>query len=494
MIFDRLKTIRVRAAEDSATNGGGPFASRATDLGDGGSRAARFANQRSGAGSFADKDLGGMFVARRMERAFAETLYQMSWAARRMIDLPVNDMFVRGRAWSADGDGAAIKAMETAERDLKVMQRLANGMKAGRLFGTSLVVICPSDGDFESELRPEDVVEGGIANLWVVDRWAASVESWRTDPTLPRCFEPFMYRISGRIFGSPTPSQEIYSKPTTSQNVSVNADRVIRFDGHDSPLTEGWTTGPWEREWGVSILTEAVDEILRDAGIHAGIGHLVQEASVWVHKIEGFRDALMGELGDGEVTPEMLASEANLLKSIYHAYFHDVSDEVSRVSVQFGGLWQLLNTQADRLAAIAGVPKTRFLGSSATGLNATGEGEARDWRITVAALQKSMLDPVLQRVDMMIARHAGLAEPPEYEWLPLGEESEREQAEVLKMRAEAITMLHAAPMIDEEEGRAIMSQDEWVGELGDWVPPPMPEPMPLAGGQGADRPSDPPAS
>ena len=38
---------------------------------------------------------------------------------------------------------------------------------------------------------------------------------------------------------------------------------------------------------------------------------------------------------------------------------------------------------------------TRFLGKSATGLNATGEGDARDWRITVAAMQQRILDPIL---------------------------------------------------------------------------------------------------
>ena len=443
-------------------------------------RGPRMANPRTGMGGAGDRDLGHTFVARRMEREEAERLYQMSWAARKGVNIIVDDMFQRGRRWLSDDEGI-VKAMEEAEDDLRAMPRLAAAMKAGRLFGSALLIVCPTDGQFDQPLRPEDVQEGGIANLWVVDRWSCSVQAWHTDPTQPKYGDPYQYRVSGRIFGSPSPDGMPggLSIPTSAANVLVNADRVIRFDGHDSPLTEGWTTGPWEREWGVSILTPAVDEVLRDAAMHAAIGQLVQEASVWVQSFEGLKEGLLNGTQPGEVSIEDYAAEQHNLRSIYRTWFRDSEDTSERVSVPFSGLPQLMDRQAHRVAAIFGLPITRFLGTSAVGMNATGEGDARDWRLTVAAQQKSMLDPVLRGgFDMMVARHAGLAEPPDHEWIPLGESTDKEDAEITEIRSKTARETYTAGLIDEEEARERLSKDDWWDELGPWVPPPLPEPDP----------------
>ena len=71
-----------------------------------------------------------------------ETLYRMSWAARKMVRIVVDDMFVRGRRWTGQDEGA-IKAMEKAERELKAMPRLADAMIAGRLFGSAVFAGLP---------------------------------------------------------------------------------------------------------------------------------------------------------------------------------------------------------------------------------------------------------------------------------------------------------------------------------------------------------------
>ena len=119
---------------------------------------------------------------------------------------------------------------------------------------------------------------------------------------------------------------------------------------------------------------------------------------------------------------------------------------------------------------IEGVPVTRFRGTSATGLNATGEGDARDWRITVAAMQKRILTPVMRRMDRFIGAHCGVREPLNYEWVPLGEMTDGEAAAVTKERVGAALGLYQAGAIDEDELREIVSQDAFIGELGPYVP------------------------
>ena len=69
---------------------------------------------------------------------------------------------------------------------------------------------------------------------------------------------------------------------------------------------------------------------------------------------------------------------------------------------------------------------TRWNAQSPAGMNATGTSDANNWALTVAGKQREMVDPVLRRLDPFIARHAGLREPPEYEWIPLTDLSELE--------------------------------------------------------------------
>ena len=107
-----------------ATDAGAPYSGRDP-------RGPRMVNARSGQGTHVDKSLGADFVDLRLERAYAETLYRMSWAARKMVRIVVDDMFVRGRRWTGQDEGA-IKAMQQAERELKAMPRLADAMIAGR--------------------------------------------------------------------------------------------------------------------------------------------------------------------------------------------------------------------------------------------------------------------------------------------------------------------------------------------------------------------------
>ena len=477
---------RFRRANDAGSGQAANSTPRNRTTSDLGTRAPRLQNLRTGLGTANDAGLGSQFVPIRMTREEAERLYQMSWAAQKIVDIKVRDMFSKGRKFLGE-DESAIDAMEEAEHNLKAMRRLANAMIAGRIWGTALMIVCTKDGRFDEPLEPEDIGEGDIANLWVVDRWACSVETWVTDPTIPGYGEPYHYRISGRIFGSPSPDGA-YSKPTTSANVVVHRDRVFRFDGSVSPLTEGWTTGPWEREWGVSILTKAIDDIYRDADIHAGVGHLVNQASIWVMKVQDFKESIRGRTRSDMPTIEEQAEAISQNMSIYRMFTVDAEDEAERVNVTFAGLPDILNYQAQRLAAIEDIPVTRFMGTSASGLSATGEGDARDWRIAVAGYQKEILDPVMRRFDAMIARHAGLAEPLDYEWIPLGELTEMEAAEVAERRLNPLSKAFELGVINEEEWRERASQDEWIGEFEVWTPSEMTEmEMETAESERADR-------
>ena len=81
-----------------------------------------------------DKSEGSFFTPTYIYwRNELETVYVESWAARKYIDIPVDDMMIRWREWEA-GDSAnedAAGAMGEAEKDLELATHLADAMKAG---------------------------------------------------------------------------------------------------------------------------------------------------------------------------------------------------------------------------------------------------------------------------------------------------------------------------------------------------------------------------
>ena len=420
-------------------------------------REANIANQLSGLGGNLDKGNVTRFSDSWLNHYELEIIYRQSWAAQVMINAPVKDMWMRGRKITGD-DEEAVKKFQETERKLKAHKRLAAAQIAGRLFGGALLVIFPKGN--ASMLEPMDIEkipEDGIANLWVIDKDSCSIHTWETDPRKEGFGLPNTYLIAPRVGANP--------------QFEIHHSWAIRFDGLQSPLTDGWWFSPFDRHWGISLLTKAVNELERHEAMHAGIGHLVQEASIFTMKIQGFKEALMGQNDEDEPSIGVLGQSINILKSIYRVLFLDAEDEADRVAVNFSGIPDLIDRQIALLAAIADIPATRFYGQAPKGMNATGESDAQNYQMQVMALQQEMSDDVLDPIiDPLIAKVAGLPEPPEYEWLPIVDVSELDQAEAMKAYTEGVMLAinGPRPVIDENEARERLSKWELWGELGEF--------------------------
>ena len=416
----------------------------------------RFQNLTTGQGTSLDKSMQGHFTPRILTPLEAETLYQQSWAVKKMLDIPVDDMWARGLMWE-DDDEDKVRMMEEVCIELGLQRALSGAIKASMMFGSGLLVVVPKTGDMEKPMPDYGMIpEGGIANLLVIDRWSASINAVGEDPRMPGYGMPYTYRLALRSGGA--------------SDMVVHADYVHRFDGIRAPMTEGWRTGVWERMWGTSFLSAVVEEVVRDAAINGGVGQLVQEASVWVMKIQNLKEALRGRPVPGEPTADEIGMQTNLLRSIYRTQFVDREDEVQRVAVNFGSLPELLNQQAVRLAAMGDIPFTRFMSQSPGGLNATGASDASNYALKVASDQKNKLDIPLRKINMALARHAGLEKPPEYRWLPLVDRDEKMAAEAVRIATGAVVETFVAGLIDEAEARERLSNIDFWGELGDWSP------------------------
>lgn len=428
-------------------------------------------NTQTGMGlAGSDKNEASFFTPTRLHsRHELETLYVQSWAAAHYIDIPVDDMLIRWREFESGENEAAAEAMSEVERRHRVQSRLAAAMKAGRLYGTGLLVMVTREANLQVPLMPERIREGDLVGLLVFDRYEASVMARDEDVYSPTFGEPLTYRLQPR-YGT--------------AGLDVHATRVLRFDGCSPLSSGGYQT--YDRDWGVSLIVPAILAIMQDQTAATGAAHLTQEASIPVLHVDGFREALAGTgMDPDDPTPEQLGERINQLKSVYRTLMMDKTDEFERVAVTWSGLPDIMDRFARRLAASAQIPATRFWGMSPVGMNATGESDMVNYSAMVAAEQHRLLDDPMKRLDAVLARDAGLAEAPEYEWMELTSLSDLEQAQVSKTRIEALAAAVTAGVIDEDEARLALDGDPVFGALPGPAPElPDPEPMPGMGPMG----------
>ena len=460
---------------------GNPFSLAAVTGREGTQRGGHVISSRTGHGGNADKSMIGAYFQPSVfnNRYFFDSVYGESWAAQKFIDIPVDDMFIRPRRFIGD-DEAAAEAVDKIVRRVRAYRQFSMAMKAARLYGTAFLVMVFGDGrDAAEPLDMERIGERYPLNaMHVVDRF---------------CVEPVQETIIGDVadpdFGRATqyrifPSTE---RPTDwSRSWTIHASRLVRFDGRESLTAFGWAS-IYDRRWGLSELQSALVEILYDAGLAQAVSHLSAEASVSVFKVAGVREAITGDAADDDVTPEKYAQEINRNKSNFRSVFVDLADEFVRNEVNFTGLSQLLDKFAERLAAMADIPATRFLGRSPTGLQSTGEHEMINYAVHVAARQVRFQREAGDDFDKLLAKAAGLEEFPEFEWPSLMELQSKDRIEEVKAAVEALHMAWADGIIDEQHYAEQLSQyDDVFGsvptppELDPMMPPPsgMPGPPP----------------
>ncbi len=413
-------------------------------------------NQKTGMGTSLDKSEDSVFLPTRIySREPLEILCVQSWAAKKFVRIPVDDMFIRWRA-CMDDDESAKEAVEMAERELKGLDALRNAMIAARQYGTGVVVPMLMDAAPDEPLMLDRIKEGDLKSFLYLDRYDIDVVERNHDPYSPTYGEPLMY--------SATPP---YNAP-----FRIHASRVIRFDGQRPPTKSGFTY--YNQDFGESELIPIIGDIMRATQLSSGISHMTQEASIPILHIEGLRETIAG-LNPTDVTPSEIGMQINAAKSMYRIMMldHKSREEFNRVAVNFAGLADLVDRSYSTLAAAADIPQTRFLGNPPTGMSATGESDMRNYVAMLEANREKMLRDPLYLYDQIIAKHCGLAEPLEYEWQSLIELGDKERAETSKIKVDALVAAVGSSMVDEDEARDSLRGDWLFGELEGDAPEPL---------------------
>jgi len=338
----------------------------------------------------------------------AEAMYVNDWLGAAVINAIPDDMI---REWrEIKGlEAKPLEEYEAAEREFDVQQKFLLGLKWARLYGGAGIVLgLDGTGEMHEPLDVERVQRGQLKWLTVLDRYhlvPTRVNSF--NPLRAGWDEPEFYRA--------------FSGPD-----EIHRSRILFFHGVSLPYrlaVRNWF-------WGGSILDRVMDAV-EDAGtaVH-GIAQLITEAKVDVFKIPG----LFHKLGTPEGTTEIMERIRllNMGKSINNAVIMDATEEWDQKTGSLSqGLAGLLSQFLEVVAGAAGIPVTRLLGKSPSGLNATGEENTRNYYDHVKHMQESKLGPVLQTMDKVLLRHTLGSEPEEFEttFNSLWQQSETERSQ-----------------------------------------------------------------
>lgn len=110
-------------------------------------------------------------------------------------------------------------------------------------------------------------------------------------------------------------------------------------------------------------------------------------------------------------------------------------DDAIQLETALANLDEVVTGQYLLVAAATGIPVTKLMGEAAKGLNATGEGDAENYRHLLEDVQTSLAEPLLLRHYQLLARSLEIETDVEIQWPALDSPDAKEYAEIEEIEA-----------------------------------------------------------
>lgn len=389
------------------------------------------ANLVTGLGTKADARSGRFYFAAHLGPQQIEEAYEASAMLRKAVTIPATDRVRAWRNWQADDD--QIELLEAEEKRLQLQAKVRQCEILRGLGGGALILVGAGD-----PAMPLNVTgKGGLVAVNVVSRWHLTGQDWVDDLSSPDYGAPAYWEISG-----------------TRGQTRIHPSRVVCFRAE--PLPSVWR-GDWaERFWGrgrVPSLLEPAQNLDEALSTFSAI----------------IKDALTIDVGVSKLL-EIISTdkgEADLMRrlslmiqgsSIFNGKLYDLGDadgkggeKIDRHQVNWQGIPDIIRVYAEALSAASDIPVTRLWGTSAKGLNATGEGDNDNWDKMVQTGQELETRPCLDQIDSALIPSALGSRPPEiwWEFAPLDVPDEGEETTRFKTWTEAMDKVSMSGAIPE---------------------------------------------
>lgn len=343
-------------------------------------------------------------------------------AYRAVATLP-EEALSKGWNVTAGGDAGVEVGGEIQDElyRLKALDKVLRAAVFGRLFGGAVIVLGVNDGLEQDQPYVPGKARSPIVYLQVLDKrkLQADYTSLDIDVLSPTFGQPMLYRIE-------------YMTQGRRVNAGViHRSRLVFFGG---ALTDDETREN-RQGWDLSVL-QRMYQVLRDnASAWVSVAARLQESSYTKTVIKD----LASQVAAGN--EEQVKARVQLLnygRSVARTIVLDSEEAYTRDIDNMSGIGDVLDRQMSLVAAAVPMPVTKLWGTSAKGLNATGEGDADDWARQVASYRTQVLQPALERIIDAILD--GLKIEPEswdVSWPELQPMDDKERAAIYKTNAEA---------------------------------------------------------
>lgn len=351
-----------------------------------------------------------------------ENAYRTSAFTKRVHVIPATDAV---RAWRTfQAEDTDITLIEAEEKRLGLQAKVRRAEIVARMYGGSVMLMGTKDGNLALPLNVETVKKGDLRYIHVISKNRVSVPNLILDPGSIYMGQPDLYYVNGG----------------TGAQIPVHPSRIIRYIHGDLPDDILETQGGW----GDPLLTSLFSTLTNADTAQGQFASLLSKTLIDTVYVPGLTE--MAATTEGEEMLKRRFVVAKLFESMLHVKLLDAPATVDSAGERWEtrqavwtGIPEVGRMFLQMLAGASGIPLTRLMGSSADGMNATGEGDQNNYFEAVSSGQELDLRPRLDMIDAVLIRSAlgAMPETYTYSFNPLSVDSDEVKAKNAKARAEA---------------------------------------------------------
>lgn len=362
--------------------------------------------------------------------ALLNSLYRDNWVVQNVVGLVVDDML---REWYKLQGFTAEEMADLAqeERRTKVRQRLAEGLRWGRLYGgaAGLIMIRGQENDLDQPLDLDTIFPGSFDGLYILDRWQGVV------PDVELIFEG----------GEPNPKYYSITDANGKTVTRVHHSRIIRFTGRDLPYLERVA----EIYWGESEVEALYKDVMAHDNVSANMAALTFQANINTMEYKGIDQLLSLSPPDMQRRFWNVMQAQSVLRTNYGMQLVEQGSKVTNTQYSFAGLQEVYESMCMNLCGASHYPMTKLFGRSPAGMNATGESDLKNYYDYVDSQREAKLRPALEKLLPVLCMSTWGVVPQDMQitFPPLWTPTAKELAEIAKTKAEAIVQGYQAGLL-----------------------------------------------
>lgn len=396
-------------------------------------------------------ELLGWYASQRFIGYQTCAMISQHWLVDKACTMPARDAIRHGFDIQAYNDDAPLDDEQTnditeqlkrADRRHRLAHNMREFVRMGRVFGIRVAffkVKGANEKYYEKPFNPDGIKPGSYEGIVQVDPyWCMPLLSMEAaaDPTSMHFYEPEWWLIRGQKF---------------------HRTHLCIFRNGEVPDV----LKPMYNYGGVSVPQRIMDRVYAAERTANEGPQLAMTKRLTVQNTD-----LSAAYANQDKFVEHMQQWA-YYRDNYGVKFSDTDDTVQQFDTSLADLDAVIMTQYQIVAAAAGVPATKLLGTTPKGFNATGEYEAQSYHEELEAIQANDLTEFVNRHHMFVMRSE--VEPQlklergavriEIDWSPVDSPTAKEYAEINGLNAATDNALIMTGAIDAMDVRNRLRAD-----------------------------------